>query len=463
MPTVHSTLNRYGEFYNLREEPPFQDEAWVQRLWFEQVYTQNLITLTGETVQILQPGFWNRSAGPDFQRACLINGLGQREVGAVEIHSEAQAWNQHGHERDPHYDEVILHVVWKAGPKLFFAGDSKRRSVRTIELSSQLKFPLLELRRHFTSTEMERKVGARIGLCQKELAQLTLTQTAQLLQDAGWHRFQKKSELWGLRSKAIGFDQALWLGLADALGYSKNRPAFQNLAQRLPIAQLLKEKSVTKREALLFGLAGFLPQQTLPKDTLGHSWFRSLWDQWWPARSEWDELTMPPKSWVLAGVRPLNRPERRLGVLSLISDPLAWKQLQACAKSGDNKSLEKFLTTLHHPFWDTHYTLKSAASKPLQILGKDRIIRFWFNVIGPLALFNGAKGIPEQLAKIKTTEVMHPASLAAVRLLGTRKLTGLSNSLLVKEGLLQIYQDFCLQDIDQCGTCSFPDFVKNWK
>jgi len=462
MSSLHNALNFYGSFLNLKEEPWVVDEAFVQRLWFEQVYKDELVTLTGEKIRLLQPGFWNHSAGPDFTRACLVDGAGHREVGAVEIHCEASAWKQHGHEADPHYDEVILHVVWKAGPKLFFAGDSKRRSVRTVELSSQLKVPLAEVRRHFYSKESERKVGARVGLCQRELAQLSVQETINLLEEAGWYRFQKKAELWSMRRQNLGWEQALWLGLADALGFSQNREAYKSLAQRLPIESLRQEKSALKREALLFGLAGFLPERSLPKEKKAHEWFRSLWDEWWQVRAEWEEQSLLKKSWVLRGVRPLNRPERRLAVLSLLSEPALWKKFSDCAQIADYKSMEYFMSGLSHPFWDKHSTLQSAASRTIQLMGKDRVMRFWFNVVGPLALAEGASDVRSKLEKMKTSEVMHPASVAALRLLDGRNMGSGGRSLLVKEGLLQVYQDFCLKDEEQCAGCAFPELVENW-
>jgi hypothetical protein len=456
-------MTTYGNWSSLQEEPLLVDEAFVQRLWFEQLYKTELETVTGEKIRLIQPGFWNHGAGPDFLRASLVDAQGRTEVGAVEVHCQAPDWKQHGHEQDKSYNEVILHVVWKSGPKNFFAADSTHRSVRTLELSSQLKVPFLEARRHFTTTDLERKVGARIGICQKELAALSTKEVTHLLEEAGWFRFQRRAELWSMRVTLHGQDQALWLGLADALGYSRNREAFGSLAQRLPLGLLQSEKSAVKREAFLFGLAGFLPGETLPKEAIGNQWFRALWDEWWQERAAWEQQGLPAQAWNLRGVRPLNRPERRLAVLSLLSDRGRWKQFVALVKEADFRNMWEGIKHLEHPFWDRHYTLKSSSGKKIQLLGQDRCLRFWFNVVGPLALSRGQVGMKERLQELKTSESMHPAAVAAVRLLGGRSLGSSGRSLLVKEGLLQIYQDFCLKDFSKCGDCGFPDLLKNWK
>jgi len=101
--------------------------------------------------------------------------------------------------------------------------------------------------------------------------------------------------------------------------------------------------------------------------------------------------------------------------------------------------------------------------KAIQLIGPDRCLRFWFNVVGPLAMAGGNERMRDNLREMKTSEIMHTASVAAVRLLGGRNLGSAGRSLLVKEGLLQIYQDFCLKDFNQCEGCDFPDFVRKWK
>jgi hypothetical protein len=292
---------------------------------------------------------------------------------------------------------------------------------------------------------------------------MAVPEVVRLLEEAGRFRFQQRAQRWHLRQRALGWDQALWLGLADALGYSRNREAFGSLAQRLPLSLLQKKSGDLPREALLFGVAGFLPGTILPQEARANRWFRSLWDEWWQVRMEWEQQGLPAQAWSLRGVRPLNRPERRLAVLSLVAEKGVWRKLSSAVEAGRMGEVGDLLGNLSHPFWDQHTTLKSAAGKKVQLLGKDRCQRFWFNVAGPMALASGKEKVWETLESMQTSEVMQSAAVAAVRLLGNRSLGSGGRSLLLKEGLLQIYQDFCLSDFSQCEGCGFPDFVKAWK
>jgi hypothetical protein len=86
-------------------------EDFLSFIWqFRQYKAQNLVTTTGEELQVLQVGQPNKHAGPDFFNAKVIV-AGTTWIGNVEIHVRSSEWIGHGHERDLAYNNVILHVV----------------------------------------------------------------------------------------------------------------------------------------------------------------------------------------------------------------------------------------------------------------------------------------------------------------------------------------------------------------
>jgi hypothetical protein len=85
-------------------------ERFVQKLWLRRECAQSGFTVGGEPFQILDPGEWNLGAGPDFRKGRWVRG-GMEERGDIEVHLRARDWFGHGHDTDPAYDGVRLHLV----------------------------------------------------------------------------------------------------------------------------------------------------------------------------------------------------------------------------------------------------------------------------------------------------------------------------------------------------------------
>ena len=79
-------------------------EAFLHFVWKNQYFTKlDLVTHSGETIEVQKIGFHNNLAGPDFKEAqIIIDGI--KWVGAVEIHIKSSDWYRHQHEGDPNYD-----------------------------------------------------------------------------------------------------------------------------------------------------------------------------------------------------------------------------------------------------------------------------------------------------------------------------------------------------------------------
>ena len=89
-----------------------QTEQDLQRRWAESRWpTPFLSTGAGERIRVIAPGRWNHGPGPDFLGAQILDGEGRARRGNVELHLDARAWLQHGHDGDPAYRGLLLHVV----------------------------------------------------------------------------------------------------------------------------------------------------------------------------------------------------------------------------------------------------------------------------------------------------------------------------------------------------------------
>ena len=61
---------------------------------------------------LLRPGRGGRGPGPDVREAAFRSPEGVVRSGAVEVHLAASDFVRHGHDRDPAYGALVLHLVW---------------------------------------------------------------------------------------------------------------------------------------------------------------------------------------------------------------------------------------------------------------------------------------------------------------------------------------------------------------
>jgi hypothetical protein len=381
-------------------------------------------------------------------------------VGSVELHLEAMDWENHNHHLDPAYENTILHVVWAPGRKAFFPATRSFRRVPQVFLRDQLIAPWEQLKSLLPVYPVGERPASKPGLCQKELSQRPPSQVLEILQAAGWFRLQQRAERWRWRRQVVGPTQMLWEALAEGLGYHRNQIPFRLIAQRLPLGEL-KRVSVQEREALIFGVSGFLPERDLTGlSAPARRKVRELWEIWWKHRENRAHAILPRSQWKLAGVRPFNRPERRLGALALLAGEMG--RVERAVISGKAGGWEALLGKLQDSFWDRQTTWRSRpAAQPVQLLGMERIRDLLINVYWPLVWLEKPAEAEKGLALLR----VRPNALEEIarqRVLGHLRLGLAGQSALVQQGLLQLYRDFCLTDLSQCSFCSFPGLVQQW-
>jgi hypothetical protein len=204
----------------LRDANPVPPEKLLQIIWQHQrLQRDRLKTTTGESLRILHPGFISVEGGPDFRGAVLQFGNERPVVGDVEVDLQAGGWRAHGHDLNPAFQNVILHVVWHR-PGAPDARSALATAFPVLCLETVLDAPLAELA---LALENESQMPEKFrGKCSAPLAELTEPQLTQLLQAAAKIRFQNKAGAMLARAKQNGWEAALWENLFRALGYKHN-------------------------------------------------------------------------------------------------------------------------------------------------------------------------------------------------------------------------------------------------
>ena len=128
------------------------------------------------------------------------------------------------------------------------------------------------------------------------------------------------------------------------------------------------------------------------------------------------------------------------------------------------KTSHDFFRGLRHPFWSFHYTLASdAATQEMAIVGDSRIADILANVLLPYFLAEGADVWPVY-EKLPARLTNRRLETGATRLFGDdQRRKQFTKTIAQQQGLLQIYEDFCLQDNSDCTQCPFPEQMQKWR
>ncbi|HVF72722.1 MAG TPA: DUF2851 family protein [Chthoniobacterales bacterium] len=426
-------------------------ELELQARWFAGDFGRRFTSVAGDTIEIVQFGVWNREAGPDFSGAAIrVNGS-EAIGGTIEFDLADRSWETHGHATNPAFDGAILHVFVEQNDRAFFTRTKSHHNVPQVRVDPatlpdkfSLSIPL-----------------ARPGRCQAPLQDLPAERLESILTAASQFRLQRKAARLKNIVETHGRDGALFQEIASALGYKQNKLAFTLLAQRLPLSIL--RAAPDDIEAMLFGVAGFLTSPDLAEYREGaRNYVRQLWDRWWPHRDELQRLVLPGKLWRLGGARPLNHPQRRLGALALLARE--WPAFIRSIARRDSKTAGDFFAGLNRPFWCTHYTLTSApAPAQIALVGESRVADILANVLLPYFAAEGADVWPTY-EKFRARLTNRRLETGAARLFGADpRRSRFTKTIAQQQGLLQIYEDFCLQDNSDCAQCPFPEQMQKWK
>ncbi len=425
---------------------PLPDELELQAIWFNGQFGRDFVTTCGKVVRIEQLGFWNRSAGPDFLHAAVTID-GELHAGPLEIDTYATDWEAHGHDENPAFNETILHVIFKSPTQQHFTRTENHRHVPKVVIPEAVINATL-------SAPLYASAPLHIGRCFTPLADTPLRRVDDLLEQAARQRCKLKARRLHAIRNSHGKDQALWIALAETLGYRPNKLSMTLLAQRLPIRKL--SGCGERVGAILFGTAGFLHpeiyQKAVPES---QQWLQELWETWWQDRGDYELDADRQISWVLHGNRPINHPQRRLATLAVVARH--WPTFRKL--STQPKALRKWLEALEDPFWSHHYTLTSKFSeRKLSLIGKDRIHDLIVNHLLPLQISEGDEQAWSHYQSLPAPAVNEKVRRAHFRLFGSRP----DAQIYLKkswhhQALLQIYQDFCLEDTSDCSRCPFPE------
>ncbi|CAH1001793.1 hypothetical protein LEM8419_02700 [Neolewinella maritima] len=422
-------------------------EDFLHYLWrLARFDLRQLRTTEGEALTIQQFGTHNTDAGPDFGAARLRIG-GLQWAGKVEMHLRSSEWYTHGHETDPAYDGVILHVVLEEDT-IVYRRDGSR-------------IPCLELRDRIPAgirTTYWRLMHQSDWVpCQSQLDTVADPLRAIWLQRMLVERLGRRATDFAQRLEATqrDWEEAFYHGVARAMGGKVNAQAMEMLARSVPLRVLLRHKhSLLQLEALLFGQSGLLPKREAGEDPY-HTRLRQEYEL---LRVKHELRPLPATAWRFLRMRPNNFPTLRIAQLACLyhrSGQLFGKAL-AAADVGELRQM--FVVSLSN-YWRTHYRFGAEAETSERRLGASTVRSILINAVAPAYFTYGGLRNDDRYRDraLEVLEALPPESNAVIT--KWRALGWSATSAGESQALLEMKHTYC--DQRRCTSCAVGCAILN--
>ena len=226
-------------------------EDFLHYIWkFKKFDILNLKTAQNEPILIIKTGEYLELSGPDFFNAQLKIGK-QKWAGNIEIHLKSSDWYLHNHEKDPAYENVILHVVWENDTPIYRKDNTE--------------IPVLVLK-EYVSKEIIENYNALVSpktwiSCEKQIKEINGFVFKNWQERLFFERLERKSEFVYqlLEEMNQDWEAVLFCLLAKNFGLNTNGNSFLQIAKSLPFSVVRKESfEVESLESLFLGTAGLL-------------------------------------------------------------------------------------------------------------------------------------------------------------------------------------------------------------
>ncbi len=423
-------------------------EKFLFHIWDQRHLVDDLRSVNGKTVKIVYPGQYNTSNGPDFKNAVLYLD-GEMLQGDVEIHLTTGDWQNHQHQEDPAYNEVILHAVFEHRGVQSYITREDGTAVEIMELKNQIDDNIAKLLTDYQQTDLRVKRDACDFFTLSEGLQLR-----QLLNSYGMERFFRKCQRFNAALLLKDFDQIIYEGMLEAAGYDKNRFHTLALAQHFSwktLRQWSAEGMKPQTLAAIFIYAAGL--QKYCENILGKEFAEELRREYEYQSFTADKLNL---SWNLFRIRPAAHPVRRLYALSfflcaVMADGLLnfWTDVF----NNGSKSIREAVSDI-----ETAIRKKTRISDNDVKLGKSAIEIITANIVLPILYLYASKTNDSKLCE-DMVELYRNYPSQAENYITSFMLNYLTesrgaipgNRFITQQGLMHLYYGYCKYQL--CNLC----------
>lgn len=417
--------------------PSNMPEEFLQYIWENRLFeTTNLVTSSGEPIEINHPGRKNTDSGPDFFNARIKIG-DTVWAGNIEIHVKASDWNKHLHQNDKAYDNVVLHVVD------IFDAQVSRTNGETIP-TLVLRYPEYLRNNYQNLLEAQTWIACENRFHRIDPIVLQLGFNRLMIE-----RLESKTEaiLSRLELNNNDWNETFYQVLARSFGFKVNAVPFELLARSLPASLLSKHKNnLFQLETLLFGNSGLLNNQLL-----GDDYYLKLREEYSFLYQKYGLKAIESHLWKFLRLRPVNFPTVRISQLAALfhqSDAL----FSSIIEIENLSELYTLFKVKASEYWDTHYNFnKLSKSNREKELGESSVHILIINVVIPFLFVYGEKQNKHHL-KNRALEFLEQIPAESNSIVSKWGELGINaRSAFESQALLQLKNQYC--EAKKCLNC----------
>ncbi|MDO4159029.1 MAG: DUF2851 family protein [Prevotellaceae bacterium] len=368
-------------------------ERLLHYIWKHKMFPLKPLTTTdGLPLEIIDPGLMNPNSGPDFFNA-KVKIDGTMWVGNIEIHDKSSDWNQHGHNKDTAYDNVVLHVTGNNDMDVR-TSDGKFIPQMVLSVPESVRLNYTELL-HADSFPPCYKIIP-------ELSTLTIHSWLSRLQT---ERLEQKTKAIEKRVELCGgsWEDALFVTMARNYGFGVNGEAFEAWALNVPLQSIAHHRDdLFQIEAFFMGQAGLLDVETIPEyhrdEAMKEGYFMRLRNEYIYLSRKFALHPMDASLWRFLRLRPQNFPHIRISQLANLYHSRQ-SDLSKLVESKDIEQLKALLRTKVTPYWETHYSFGGTTTRTDKILSDASLNLLLINTVIPMLFAYGRHRSDERLCE----------------------------------------------------------------
>jgi hypothetical protein len=416
------------------------NEEFLHFIWSQELFDKELLSDTGEKIEVLSVGTLNRDAGPDFLNARIRIG-DTIWAGNVEVHTGSSSWEKHKHNTDKAYDNVILHAVKNFTQP---AISSSRRKIPSVVL--EFDASLYEKFQRITSGKMPIP-------CHPDLKFVDDFVVKMWIDSLIVERLEEKTNY--LKSifdlTRNNWEETFYFALARNFGFKTNALPFELLAKSIPIKLLSKCKVDLKQlEALLFGQAGFFENK--PPD----EYSTLLRNEYYYLRKVHQLKPIENHLWKYLRLRPANFPTIRIAQFATLihnSQHLFSKTIEAPGF----EELYMLYDCAVSEYWEHHYNFGKKSKQEKKNIGKTSVYGIFINTVIPFLFLYGKNHANEAL-KEKAIALLEKLPAEKNHIIEGWISEGIKvENALQSQALLQLTSNYCIPK--KCLSCQIGNSI----